>query len=85
MTTEITENDLKIKGVSLLEDVISQNESAVITVSGKEKYIVLRIEDYHKLREWELEAAIQESRNDITNGKFHSGKIEEHLKRVANV
>jgi prevent-host-death family protein len=85
MTTEITANELKVKGVTLLEQVVDENDGAVITVHGKEKFIVLKIEDYNKLRELELESAIQESKNDIKNGKFYEDDIEKHMKRITNV
>jgi hypothetical protein len=85
MTTEITANELKIKGVSAIDESVRENNGAIITVRGKEKYIVLRIEDYNKLRELELDDAIRESKKDIEQGRFHSDSIDEHMKRVTNV
>jgi hypothetical protein len=85
MTTEITANELKVKGVSVIDETVRENDGAIITVRGKEKYIVLKIEDYNKLRELELDDAIRESKKDIEQGLFHSDSIDEHMKRVTNV
>ena len=85
MVGQITANDLKIKGISAIEDLVSDNYSVVITVRGIEKYVILPIEEYNQLREFELEAAIQESKKDIEEGKYFTGTIEEHMNRISNV
>ncbi len=64
----IAANDLKIHGVSLLEESLQAEAEAVITVRGKEQYVVMRVEQYHYLREMELEAALLEAMRDISNG-----------------
>jgi len=71
MEMTITANELKVKGVTIIDDIVNENESAIITVRGKEKYIVLKMEDYNKLREMELDAAIRESQEDMAAGRFH--------------
>jgi PHD/YefM family antitoxin component YafN of YafNO toxin-antitoxin module len=84
MEMTITANELKVKGVTIIDDIVNENESAIITVRGKEKYIVLKMEDYNKLREMELDAAIRESQEDIAAGRFHKDSVEKHMKRVAH-
>jgi PHD/YefM family antitoxin component YafN of YafNO toxin-antitoxin module len=84
METTITANELKVKGVTIIDDIVNENDSAIITVRGKEKYIVLKLEDYNKLREMELDDAIRESQEDLAAGRFHKDSIEEHMKRIAN-
>lgn len=81
----ITANELKTKGVSVIEEVTTQNAEAIITVRGKNKYVVLSIEDYNQLREYELEAAINESLDDIKEGKIYKDSIEDHMKRITGV
>ncbi len=81
----ITANDLKVKGVSIIDEVTSNNNEAIITVRGKNRYVVLSIEEYNQLREYELEAAIKESIEDIKNGKIIEESIEEHMKRITGV
>ena len=39
MDNTITANDLKVKGVSSIDDVTSKYDEAVISVRGKGKYI----------------------------------------------
>jgi prevent-host-death family protein len=85
MGNEITANDLKVKGIAAIDDVTSNGFEAIITVRGKQKYVVMTIEEYNKLREYELESAIIESELDIKNGKFKKGSVEEHIKRLENV
>jgi PHD/YefM family antitoxin component YafN of YafNO toxin-antitoxin module len=84
MEMTITANELKVKGVTIIDDIVNENESAIITVRGKEKYIVLKMEDYNKLREMELDAAIRDSQEDMAAGRFHKDSVEKHMKRVAH-
>jgi prevent-host-death family protein len=65
MKNAITANQLKTKGVSILDTATSEAGEAVITVRGKDKYVVLTIDEYNRLRECELDAAIQEAQRDI--------------------
>lgn len=85
MNNIITANDLKTKGVSIIDEVTTNNNEAIITVRGRNRYVVLSIEEYNQLREYELEAAIKESLEDIKNGKVYEESIEEHMKRIASV
>ena len=85
MGITITANDLKVKGVTLIDSVVEENESAIITVHGKEKYVVLKIADYNRMRELELEEAIRQSEADIAAGRFHTDGVDAHLKRVSDV
>lgn len=82
MVNSITANDLKVKGVSLIDEIVNSENEAVITVRGKSKYIVLSLDEYNHLRECELEAALIESKRDIANGKIIPGTIEDHIKRI---
>jgi len=79
----ITANELKVKGVQALDEVVSDQNEAVITVHGKQRFVVLSIDEYNRLRECELEAAIQESRRDIESGRFQAGSVEDHLARIS--
>ena len=85
MIGQITANDLKVKGIGAIDELVSDNEGVIITVRGKEKYVVISIEDYNQFRELELDAAIQEARVDIEEGRYHSGSISEHMNRIENV
>ena len=80
---EISANELKIKGVSALKN-IDNEKNAIITIHDKQKYIVLPIEKYNKLEEFELVIALKDVKKDIINNNFQIG-IEEHIARVLNV
>ncbi|MBN2616809.1 MAG: type II toxin-antitoxin system prevent-host-death family antitoxin [Spirochaetales bacterium] len=84
MVNSITANELKIKGISILDKITSEQNEAIITVRGKSKYVVLPIEEYNYLRECELEAAIVESCNDLKNGIYTTGSVDDHIKRIEN-
>ena len=43
------------------------------------------MEEYNKFREYELESAIIESKNNISLGKYHEDSIEDHMRRIENV
>ena len=85
MNGQITANDLKVKGISAIDDLVSETNGVVITVHGKQKYVVLSMEEYSQLREFELDAAIQETKNDMKNGMVYTGTIEDHIKRITSV
>jgi len=85
MNNIITANELKTKGVSALEEITNKESEAIITVRGKNKFVVLSIEEYNHLREYELEAAINESLNDIKAGRVYDESIDNHIKRITGV
>lgn len=82
MTQIITANELKTKGVSILNEETSAGTEVVISVRGKNKYVVLPIEKYNYLRECELEAALLEAKRDIKEGKFVKEPVKKHIKRI---
>jgi len=83
MAQIITANDLKTKGVSILDEETSDGTEVIVTVRGKNKYVVLPIEKYNYLRECELEAALLETKRDIKERKFIKESVEKHIKRMA--
>jgi prevent-host-death family protein len=82
MAQTITANELKTKGVNILNDETADGTEVIITVRGKNKFVVLPIEKYNYLRECELEAALLESKRDIKEGKFIKESVEKHIKRI---
>ncbi len=80
--SSITANELKTKGVSVVEDALRSNDEAVITVRGKEAYVIIDINKYSKFREYELEIALQEARADIAEGRVIRESVDDHMKRV---
>ncbi len=78
----ITANDLKTKGIACLEENLAHRPEAVITVRGKESFVVMKIEHYHYLREMELEAALYEAQQDLAAGRYTKGDIDQHVEEL---
>lgn len=81
----ISANELKTKGLKVVEQEININEEAIITVHGEQKYAIVDMNRYNYLRECELEAALFEARRDLKDNNVKNGSIEEHIKRITNV
>lgn len=80
--TTLTANDLKVKGVTGIEELLQNEQEVVISVRGKPRYVVMDIAQYELLRERELEAAWFQSREDVTAGRYRQESAQEHLSRV---
>lgn len=82
MGIHITANELKTKGVTALREATREGGEAVISVRGRDEYVVLPMASYHRLRECELEAALVETRQDLKDGKYHRENAKQHVKRI---
>ncbi|TAN70314.1 MAG: type II toxin-antitoxin system Phd/YefM family antitoxin [Methylobacter sp.] len=82
--SSISANDLKTKGVSAIEAELAHQPEAIISVRGKDRFVVMEITHYHYLRECELEAALAETRADLAAGRFVKESATEHLARLDN-
>jgi prevent-host-death family protein len=80
----VTANELKTRGVSAVEDRLDAGEDVIISVRGKDKYVVMSLEKYNQLREFELEMALREARADYAAGRILSESVDEHLRRIAD-
>ncbi len=78
----ITANQLKTKGISAIENSLENDQELIITVHGKEKFVVMDINHYNYLRECELDPALHENRYDYNQGNFVTESVEKHIKRV---
>ena len=80
--SHISANDLKTKGVSALESALETSSEVLITVRGKDRFVVMEIAHYHHLRECELESALAESKADLAAGRFVKSSPQAHLERL---
>ena len=80
--SNLTANDLKTKGVAAIEAALAERPEAIVSVRGKDRFVVMEIEQYHYLRECELEAALAETRADIAAGRFVKETPAAHIKRI---
>jgi PHD/YefM family antitoxin component YafN of YafNO toxin-antitoxin module len=78
----ISANELKTKGISAIEALLATQPEAVISVRGKERFVVMDMEHYHYLRECELESALAQTRSDLAEGRFVKESAEAHLIRL---
>ena len=78
----ISANDLKIKGVVAIEAMLATQPEAIISVRGKERFVVMDMDHYHYLRECELESALIQTRADVAEGRFSKETPEEHVEQM---
>lgn len=78
----LTANDLKTKGIAAIETALADRPEAIVSVRGKERFVVMDIAQYHYLRECELEAALAETHADIKAGRFVKESPAAHIKRI---
>jgi hypothetical protein len=74
----IAANDLKVRGVKAIEEEMENFDEVGITVRGKVKYVVMKVEKFDELREYELDKALAEARQGIKEGRFTTS-LEQHF------
>jgi antitoxin (DNA-binding transcriptional repressor) of toxin-antitoxin stability system len=84
MVESITANELKTKGLSALNRATMDGSEAIITVRGKNKYVIIPFDRYNYLRECELESALEESLKDMDNGRYIEETVENHIRRITS-
>jgi hypothetical protein len=84
MVESITANELKTKGLSVLSRATLNGNEAIITVRGKNKYVVISFDRYNYLRECELQSALEESMRDMNNGRYIEETVENHIRRITS-
>ncbi len=80
--SHISANDLKTKGIAAIERALSQAPEAIVSVRGKDKFVVMDMAQYHYLRECELDAALAQTRADMAAGRIVQESPEAHLARL---
>jgi len=78
----VAANDLKVKGVQVFENLLKIFDEVLVSVRGKNKYVVVDIARYERLREFELEHALKEVRAEIAAGKSRTMTAQEHLDEI---
>jgi hypothetical protein len=83
--SHISANDLKTKGIAAIETALGKSPEAIVSVRGKDKFVVMEIAHYHYLRECELDAALAQTQADLAAGRFVKESPEAHLARLDNL
>ncbi len=78
----LSANDLKTKGIAAIEYILATQPEAMISVRGKERFVVMDVAHYHYLRECELDAALAQSRADTAAGRFVAETADQHMARL---
>lgn len=80
----VSANDIKTKGVTLLDKIFETMSEVVINVRGKNKYVVIDIERYKQLRELELDALYEKTMQEMKEGRYITQSVEKHLVELRN-
>ncbi len=80
--THISANELKTKGVAAIEAVLADHAEAIISVRGRDRFVVMDVAHYHHLRECELDAALAQTRADLAAGRFVQESAQAHVARL---
>ncbi len=78
----LTANDIKTRGVAAIEESLAHQPEAVISVRGKDRFVVMKVAQYHHLRECELDAALAQSQADIVAGRYVAESAPAHMARL---
>jgi hypothetical protein len=79
---QLTANDLKVRGIAAIEDALADQAEATISVRGTQRFVVMEVAQYHYLRECELEAALAQSRADLSAGRAVQETAQAHMDRL---
>ncbi len=79
---KVAANELKTKGVTSIDEALEGEGEVIITVRGKDRYVVMDFDTYNRLRVCELEAALYETRREIERGEYIEESIDDHIKRL---
>ena len=78
----VASGELKKRGVSALLPVLEAEGEAVITVRGKDRFVVLTMGKYNEMREGELVRAVRETRADYKAGRILDRNLGAHMRRL---
>ena len=78
----LTANDLKTRGIAAIEESLANSTEALVSVRGKDRFVVMEVAQYHYLRECELDAALAQSRADLAAGRFVVESAQQHMERM---
>ena len=80
--SHLSANELKTRGVAAIEAALQEHSEAIVSVRGKDRYVVMSLGQYQHLRECELEAALVVAKANVEAGRMVKESIEAHLARL---
>ena len=80
--SHLSANDLKTGGVAAIAAALAEQPEVIISVRGKDRFVVMDVEHYHYLRECELDAALAQSQADVAAGRVVAESAQAHGARL---
>ena len=78
----ISANELKTAGIGAIARALDREPEVGLSVRGQLRYVVMPAAAYQRLRDCELEIALQETRTDLAAGRFQTDTVDDHLRRL---
>ena len=78
----ISANELKTRGIAAIEQALAEQPEVIVSVRGKDRFVILDMVQYQRLRECELEVALAEARADVAAGRVVRESPDAHLARL---
>ncbi len=78
----IPANDLKTGGIGAISRALENEREVGLSVRGELRYVVMEADAYQRLRECELDIALQEARADLAAGRVVHESVDDHLRRL---
>jgi hypothetical protein len=83
--SHLSANDLKTRGVVAIEAALQDAPDAIVSVRGKERFVVMDLAHYQHLRECELEVALAQARAQVQSGQVIRESAKAHVARIAKM
>jgi len=78
----INANELKKRGVSAIETALLHDSDVAISVRGQTRFVVVNLDYFQQLREYELEKAVRDAKEDLAAGRFVVETAAQHKERI---
>jgi PHD/YefM family antitoxin component YafN of YafNO toxin-antitoxin module len=78
----INANELKKRGVSAIEAALLHDSDVAISVRGQTRFVVVNLDYFQQLREYELEKAVRDAKEDLAAGHFVVETAAQHKERI---
>jgi hypothetical protein len=68
----ISSNDLTIRDVGAIAEALQQQSEVAVSVRGELRSVVMNAAHYQRLRDYELEVALSDTRADLAAGRIET-------------
>ena len=78
----IAAGEIKKRGIAAFLPALEVDGETVITVRGKDRFVVMTMGKYNEVREAELVRAVRETRADYKAGRVLDRGVDAHMRRL---